>query len=212
LIDNRITHLLYWKLLVGGVCLFLFLFLESISLRKFSRECSNDSTETNSSSNERKGHSVAAKKLGKNRKYKSKHKSRAVSSDSRDSDTSHDKEKSKPNLSSRQSKQYLRGHLAQQQPRSKHLAVQVFQKYYADILKLLKMVSEEVLHQLYSNQLIPLELITAKRSRVLKSLMNTVQAEPNSFLDIITFLEDELPHSSLLRDIKGNFFTLVFSV
>ena len=175
------------------------------SKRKYKSSHKSPAFSSGSLSNERKCNLASAKNLrskGSKRKYKSCHKSSASSSDSSESDFSYEKVRKKHKSSCQRKK--LHEHIAQQKPSSEHHStVSVFQKYYADVLKLLKMVSERTLHQLYSKHLIPIDLISAKRAQILKSLMITVQVEPDTFYDVIKCLEEELQTSGILQHIKG---------
>ena len=180
------------------------------SKRKYKSSHESSASSSGSSSNE----GVASAKIvgckGRKRNYKSCHNNPASSSSSPDYDFSHEKTRKK-HKSSYQGKK-LHVHVAQRKTSERHSTVKVFQKHYADVLKLLNTVSKQTLHQLYSKHLIPLDLISAERSRILKSLMNTVQVKPDTFFDIINCLQDELQPNGILQDIEGNFYRYFYGV
>ena len=91
----------------------------------------------------------------------------------------------------------------------KEQIISIFQKYYADILQLLKTCSENVPAQLYSRKQINFELMRKSKSKILEALMTSVQVEPEMLFDIIKCLEVELDSSSILKNMKGkHYFTM----
>ena len=86
----------------------------------------------------------------------------------------------------------------------------IFRKYYGKLLRLLKTCSEQVPAEMFSKELIPSELIAAKKHKILMSLENTVHAEPEKIFDIIECLEEELSSNSILKAMKGKLLELLY--
>jgi len=92
--------------------------------------------------------------------------------------------------------------------RGKHI-VKMFRRHSADFFRLLQMASDVVPLELYSNDLIPEDLITAEASQLILALNKTIKAEPDRIYEVIHCFEKELSSSETLKSIKGKILSYV---
>ncbi len=80
----------------------------------------------------------------------------------------------------------------------------VFQKYYADLLRLLKVSSEVLPATLYSKGLISSDYMELSKPAIMQSLLQMIILEPSRVFEIIECFEEEFQTNSNLKNMRGN--------